>query len=232
VTIRIAVAEDNLLVRTGICDLLAGESGVEVVAAVGDLASLEDAVERELPDVVLTDIRMPPEGRDEGIRVAEALRDRHPGIGVVVLSQYGDPAYALALLDRGSDRRAYLLKDRVANRAELLAAIRAVAGGQSVIDPKVVEALVEARTHAERSPLNQLTPREREVLAEIAQGKSNAAIGESLFLTKRAVEKHINSIFLKLGLAESEEVSKRVKATLLLLAEEHGPAPAVPHGHD
>jgi DNA-binding NarL/FixJ family response regulator len=218
--IRVAVGEDSLLVREGICELLATEPDVEVIAAVGDLPSLRDAVESETPDVVLTDIRMPPHRSDEGIRFAVELRETRPDIGVVVLSQHSDPAYALALLESGSDRRAYLLKDRVSNRAELVAAIRAVASGGSLIDPKVVEALVAARTRAERSPLNELTPREREVLAEIAQGKSNAAIGDSLFLTKRAVEKHINSIFMKLGLAESEDVSKRVKAALLLLAED------------
>ena len=218
--IRIAVAEDNLLVREGICQLLATEPDVDVVAAVGDLQALERAVEDERPDVVLTDIRMPPDSTDEGIRLATALRRSHPATGVVVLSQHSDPAYALALLESGSDRRAYLLKDRVANRAELLAAIRAVAEGGSLIDPKVVETLVNSRRRAERSPLNELTAREREVLGEIAQGKSNAAIGESLFLTKRAVEKHINSIFMKLGLADAEDVSKRVKAALILLADD------------
>jgi DNA-binding NarL/FixJ family response regulator len=228
VALRVVVAEDNLLVREGVRELLAREPDVEVVAAVGDLPSLERAVDAERPDVVLTDIRMPPAGTDEGIRFAARLRDTSPGTGVVVLSQHADPAYALALLEEGSDRRAYLLKDRVSNRAELLAAIRAVAGGGSMIDPKIVEGLVAARSRAEHSPLNALTPREREVLAEIAQGKSNAAIGESLFLTKRAVEKHINSIFLKLGLADAEEVSKRVKAALLLLAE-GSEAPAGSH---
>src|SRR3954469_13509489 len=218
--IRVAVADDSLLVREGICELLAHEPDVDVVAAVGDLPSLEQAVVAERPDVVLTDIRMPPLGTDEGIRLAAQLRDSDPDVGVVVLSQHSDPAYALALLERGSDRRAYLLKDRVSNRAELLAAIRAVAAGGSVIDPKSVEGLVAARMRAEHSPLNDLTPREREVLSEIAQGRSNAAIGESLFLTKRAVEKHITSIFMKLGLAEAEDVSKRVKAALLLLADE------------
>jgi DNA-binding NarL/FixJ family response regulator len=231
VAIRVVVAEDNLLVREGICELIARESDVEVVAAVGDLRSLEPAVETQQPDVVLTDIRMPPDNTDEGIRLAARLRETHPTTGVVVLSQHADPVYAVALLDAGSDRRAYLLKDRVANRAELMAAIRAVTTGGSMIDAKIVEALVDSRTHAERSPLRDLTPREREVLAEIAQGKSNAAIGESLFLTKRAVEKHINSIFLKLGLANAEDVSKRVKATLILLAEESRDVPAADHGH-
>jgi DNA-binding NarL/FixJ family response regulator len=164
---------------------------------------------------------MPPTKRDEGIRLAAELRQLHPDIGVVVLSQYADPAYALALLDGGSDGRAYLLKQRVHNRAELTAAIKAVAVKGSVIDSQIVDALVSARTRAQHSPLNELTAREREVLVEIAQGKSNTAIAESLFLTKRAVEKHINAIFVKLGLAHLDDasVSKRVKAALMLLAE-------------
>ena len=224
--IRVALGEDNLLVREGLRRLLDSDPGVEVVAAVGDLASLEEACDRERPDVVVTDIRMPPTQTDEGIRLAADLRERHPEIGVVVLSQFSDPIYALALLEHGSDRRAYLLKERVHNRAELTAAIRAVAAGGSIIDPKIVEALVQARSQADRSPLNELTAREREVLGEIAQGKSNTAIAESLFLTKRAVEKHINAIFLKLGLATREDVSKRVKAALMLLAEPGGGAPA------
>jgi DNA-binding NarL/FixJ family response regulator len=218
--IRVVVAEDNLLVREGICELLAHGPDVEVVGAVADLPSLERATADQAPDVVITDIRMPPGGTDDGIRFAAELRDSSPETGVVVLSQHDDPAYALTLLERGSDRRAYLLKDRVSNRAELLAAVRAVASGGSMIDPKIVEALIAARRRVERSPLGELTLREREVLGEIAQGKSNAAIGESLYLTKRAVEKHINSIFMKLGLADAEDVSKRVKAALLLLTEE------------
>jgi DNA-binding NarL/FixJ family response regulator len=199
--------------------LLEGDPSIEVVATVGDVTALRDACETDAPDVVITDIRMPPTHTDDGIRLASELRETHPQIGVVVLSQYADPAYALALLDAGSDRRAYLLKERVHNRAELTAAIHAVAEGGSMIDPKVVEQLVHARGHAEHSPLNELTAREREVLGEIAQGKSNTAIAESLFLTKRAVEKHINAIFLKLGLADAQDVSKRVKAALMLLAE-------------
>jgi DNA-binding NarL/FixJ family response regulator len=158
----------------------------------------------------------------EGVRqlLAAELRETHPEIGVVILSQFSDPSYALSLLDHGSDGRAYLLKERVHNRAELMAAIRAVADGGSMIDPKVVEALVIARSRAERSPLNELTARELEVLAEIAQGKSNTSIPESLFLTERAVEKHINAIFWKLGLADAADVSKRVKAALMFLSED------------
>ena len=218
--IRVALGEDNLLVREGIQQLLASEDDIEVVAACEDMDSLLDAVEAARPDVVVTDIRMPPTGTDEGIRLAAILRESYPEIGVLILSQYAQPTYALALLDTGSDRRAYLLKHRVHDRAELVCAIKSVASGGSVIDPKIVEALVDAKARAERSPLMELTPREREVLAEIAIGKSNTSIAESLVLTKRAVEKHINSIFLKLNLSEAEDVSKRVKATLVFLAED------------
>jgi DNA-binding NarL/FixJ family response regulator len=218
--IRIALGEDSLIVREGVRQLLAADPDIEIVAAVGDQAALRQACEDEHPDVVLTDIRMPPTHTDEGIRLAAELRGSHPGIGVVILSQFSDPSYALALLERGSDGRAYLLKERVHNRGELMAAIHAVAAGGSLIDPKVVEVLVVARSRVAHSPLNELTARELEVLAEIAQGKSNTAIADSLFLTKRAVEKHINAIFWKLGLADAAEVSKRVKAALLFLAED------------
>jgi DNA-binding NarL/FixJ family response regulator len=219
VAIRVVLGDDSLIVREGVRQLLDSDAAVEVVAAVGDVATLRDVCDRERPDVVVTDIRMPPTHTDDGIRLATELRETHPEIGVVVLSQFDDPVYALALLDKGSDGRAYLLKERVHNRAELTAAIHAVAGGGSMVDPKIVERLVHARGISESSPLNELTAREREVLGEIAMGKSNMAIAESLFLTKRAVEKHINAIFLKLGLADAEDVSKRVKAALMLLAE-------------
>jgi DNA-binding NarL/FixJ family response regulator len=217
--IRVVLGDDSLIVREGVRQLLDSDPAVDVVAAVGDVGTLRDVCDRERPDVVVTDIRMPPTNSDDGIRLATELRDTHPDIGVVVLSQFDDPVYALALLDKGSDGRAYLLKERVHNRAELTAAIHAVAGGGSMVDPKIVERLVHARGISESSPLNELTAREREVLGEIAMGKSNMAIAESLFLTKRAVEKHINAIFLKLGLADAEDVSKRVKAALMLLAE-------------
>jgi DNA-binding NarL/FixJ family response regulator len=217
--IRVALGDDSIIVREGVRQLLAGDPAIDVVGAVGDLDSLRDVCARETPDVLVTDIRMPPSSTDEGIRLAGELRDAQPQIGVVVLSQFSDPAYALALLDRGSDGRAYLLKERVHNRAELTAAIHAVAGGGSMIDPKIVEQLVHARGQMDNSPLKELTAREREVLSEIAQGKSNLAIAESLFLTKRAVEKHINAIFLKLGLADAQDVSKRVTAALMCLAE-------------
>jgi DNA-binding NarL/FixJ family response regulator len=218
-TIRIALGDDSLIVREGVRQMLTADPSMEVVASAGDVATLRDVCETENPDVVITDIRMPPTSTDDGIRLAIELRDTHPQVGVVVLSQYSDPLYALDLLDRGSDRRAYLLKERLHNRAELTAAIHAVAEGGSMIDPKIVEQLVHARTEAAQSPLNELTAREREVLREIAKGKSNTAIAESLFLTKRAVEKHINAIFLKLGLSDAQDVSKRVKAALMLLSE-------------
>ena len=218
-SIAIVLADDSLIVREGIARMLAGQHAMRVVAWCGDLPSLLAAVDSERPDVVVTDIRMPPTGTDEGIRVAALLRETHPAIGVVVLSNYAEPSYALALLESGSEGRAYLLKERVHDRGQLVAAIEAVAAGGSVLDSKIVEPLVAAKLRVERSPLVALTVREREVLAEIAKGKSNAAIADTLVLTKRAVEKHINSIFLKLNLSYSEDVSKRVKATLLFLAD-------------
>ena len=217
--IRVVVAEDSLLVREGLEQLLEQSATVEVVASCATSDSLSEAIERERPDVVLTDIRMPPTRTDEGIQLASRLRETHPETGVIILSQYSEPAYVLELLEDGSDRRGYLLKERVRDRGELVSAIDTVARGGSLIDPKIVEVLVSARARAERSPLLELTAREREVLAEIATGKSNTAIAESLVLTKRAVEKHINSIFMKLGLASADDVSKRVKATLLFLAD-------------
>jgi DNA-binding NarL/FixJ family response regulator len=218
-TLRLVVAEDNLLVREGLEQLLAGADGLEVVRTSADLDGLLESISQERPDVVVTDIRMPPTRTDEGIQAAERLRQTAPEVGVLVLSQFSDPAYVLKLLDAGSDGRGYLLKERVHDRGQLSTAIRAVADGGSVIDPKLVEVLVSGRAALERSPLRDLTSREREVLAEIAEGKSNAAIAESLVLTKRAVEKHINSIFTKLGLADAHDVSKRVKATQLFLSD-------------
>ncbi len=217
--IRLVLAEDNYLVREGIRRLLETEPDLEVAAVCGDLGSLLAAVVAERPDVVVTDIRMPPGGSDEGIQAAERLRETNPEVGVVVLSQYTNPSYALALLEGGSARRAYLLKERVQEPEQLVAAIRAVAEGGSVIDPKVVESLVAENARGDESRFNQLTPRERDVLREIAAGKSNAAIGESLFLAERSVEKVIHSIFLKLGLTWEADVHKRVKAVILYLAE-------------
>ena len=220
---RVVIADDNLIAREGIQQLLATEDDLEVVASVGDLPELLDAVARERPDVVLTDMRMPPTQSDEGIRFANHMRESHPDVGVIVLSQYEEPGYALTLIELGSDRRGYLLKERIHDRSQLRAAIDAVVRGGAIIDPKLVDALVSGKARLDRSPLSELTPREREVLAEIAQGKSNAAIAESLVLTKRAVEKHINSIFLKLNLGFADDVNKRVKATLLFLAATQSP---------
>jgi DNA-binding NarL/FixJ family response regulator len=217
--IRIVVAEDNYLVREGVRRLLDSRAEFEVAAVCEDFDSLLAAVEAEAPDVLLTDIRMPPDGRDEGIRAARMLRESKPELGVVVLSQYAEPAYALALLEGGADGRAYLLKERVDELDQLTAAIEAVAGGGSFIDPKVVESLVSARSSTP-SPLDDLTPRELEVLAEMANGRNNAAIAASLFLAERSVEKVIHSIFLKLGLGWETAVHKRVKAVLLYLAEQ------------
>jgi len=219
VAVRVLVAEDNYLVREAVVRLLETSADVEVAGACKDFDELLATVESEHPDVVVTDIRMPPTGTDEGVRAAKQLRQTHPEIGVVVLSQYVEPAYALELLDAGSERRAYLLKERVSDIEQLLRAIEEVARGGSVIDPKVVEVLVSARSKARTSPLTHLTPREREVLAEIAQGKNNAAVAAALGLSERAVEKHINSVFAKLGLSEEPDVNRRVKAVLLYLAE-------------
>jgi DNA-binding NarL/FixJ family response regulator len=225
---RLVIADDSFLVREALTELLASDPELDVVAVVDDIPSLHAAVERELPDVVLTDIRMPPfEGDGEGIRVAADLRETHPEIGVVVLSQYADAAFALELFEAGSARRAYLLKERVGKRADLVAAIDAVAAGGSVVDPKIVDTLIAERSRLADSALAELTARERDVLAELAGGKSNSAIAESLFLTKRAVEKHINSIFMKLNLRGSDDVSSRVAAALIFLAE-GGQAPHPP----
>ena len=218
-SIRLVVADDHLLVREGIRKLLESQPDIEIAAVCEDLDSLLAAVDAEAPDVVVTDIRMPPNNTDEGIRAAERIRETHPDMGVVVLSQYTTPSYALALLESGSARRSYLLKERVQDLEYLVSAIRAVADGDSVIDPKVVEALVAENARGEESRLNQLTPRERDVLREMAAGKSNAAIGEALFLAERSVEKVIHSIFLKLGLTWETSVHKRVKAVILYLAE-------------
>jgi DNA-binding NarL/FixJ family response regulator len=223
VAFRVVIAEDNLIAREGIQQIVASDPRLAVVATCGTLEEVFHAVERERPDVVLTDIRMPPTQTNEGIQVATRLRGTHPEVGVVVLSQYEEPVYLLALLETGSERRGYLLKERVHDRAQLHAAIEAVAQGGAFIDPKLVDVLVNGKARIERSAIGDLSPREREVLAEIAQGKSNAAIAESLVLTKRAVEKHINSIFLKLNLAFTDDVSKRVKAALMYLSAAEGP---------
>jgi DNA-binding NarL/FixJ family response regulator len=217
--IRVVLADDHYIVREGVRRLLATQPDLEIVATCSDLDSLLAAVETEHPDVVVTDIRMPPSRSDEGIKAAALLRETHPDVGVVVLSQYAEPGYALVLLEGGSARRAYLLKERVDDLEQLAGAIRTVAGGGSVIDPTVVETLIADRNRARPSPLDELTPRERDVLREMAEGKNNAAIGQALFLAERSVEKVIHSIFLKLGIAWEKELHTRVMAVIIYLAE-------------
>jgi DNA-binding NarL/FixJ family response regulator len=218
VTIRVAVAEDNLLVREGLERLLELQADVEVVASCADLDALMRAVQEDDPEVVVTDIRMPPDHTDEGIRAARQLRDDHPHVGVVILSQFSDPSYALALLEDGTERRAYLLKDRIDDVDQLVGAVRAVAAGGSVVDPKVVEALVAGRGAGD-SPLDELTPRETDVLRAMAEGKNNAAIADALVITERSVEKYVHVIFAKLGIAWEPNINRRVKAVLLYLGE-------------
>jgi DNA-binding NarL/FixJ family response regulator len=220
--IRVIAADDSYVIREFLTLTLSEAPEVELVDVCENAIDLDAAIDSRRPDVVITDIRMPPSNADEGIRIAARLRETHPELGVVVLSQYAEPSYAVALFEQGSARRAYLLKERVRDRSELIASIQAVARGDSVIDPAVVEVLIEGRARDRDSRLSGLTPRERELLAEIATGKSNAAIADSLSLTKRAVEKHVNSIFRKLGLFDATDVSRRVQATLIYLAERDG----------
>ena len=207
-----------MLLREGMSRLVAANEDFELAGVAGDLPQLLALVKEREPDVVVTDIRMPPTGTDEGIKAAAWLREHFPRTGVVVLSQYVAPGYALALLEHGSAGRAYLLKERVGSVDELARAIRAVAAGGSVIDPQVVDELVRARSAQRSSGLSLLTVRETEILAEMAQGKSNSAIAGALFVTERAVEKHTNSIFAKLGLSEERDVNRRVKAVLVYLS--------------
>jgi len=216
----VALAEDNVLLREGMSRLVAANEDFELTGVAGDLPQLLALVKEREPDVVVTDIRMPPTGTDEGIKAAAWLREHFPRTGVVVLSQYVAPGYALALLEHGSGGRAYLLKERVGSVDELARAIRAVAAGGSVIDPQVVDELVRAHSAQRSSGLSLLTVRETQILAEMAQGKSNAAIAATLFVTERAVEKHTNSIFAKLGLSEERDVNRRVKAVLVYLSSQ------------
>ncbi|HVL32730.1 MAG TPA: response regulator transcription factor [Actinomycetota bacterium] len=217
-SLRVVIAEDNYLVREGLSRLLEAQDSVELISAAEDFDSLLAACEEHHPQVVVTDIRMPPTNTDEGIRASERLREIAPETGVVVLSQYAEPEYALALFERGASHRAYLLKERISDVEQLVNAIHEVARGGSVIDPKVIEVLVAARSRAADSPLSGLTPRETEILSEMAQGKNNAAIAAALVLTERAVEKHINSIFSKLALSEEPDAHRRVRAVLLFLS--------------
>ena len=231
--IRVAVAHDSYLVREFLTMLLDRSSEVEPTAVCSNGNNLETAIADSQPDVVLTGSRMPPSGAEEGIRIAARLREKSPEIGVVVLGDYVEPSSVLALLDKGTARRAYLLTERIRSHHDLIGAIEAVAGGGSVLDPLIVDALIEVRVRMASSRLSELTPRERQVLSRIALGDSNGAIAESLSLTKRAVEKHVNSIFSKLGLRDRWNLSRRVTATRIFLAESAGAAaarmPAVGH---
>ena len=224
--VRVVVADDSGLIREGLGAMLAGREDVELAGTGRDGEELEELIASARPDVVVTDLRMPPSGGREGIRIATRLRRSDPEVGVVVLSQYVEPEFAIELMSEGSSGRAYLLKDKLSDAPELVRAIHAVNEGGSVVDPAVVEALIEAQQRKSHSPLAALTDREREVLSMMAEGRSNAAIAEMLVLTKRAVEKHVNSIFAKLELTEAENVSRRVKAALMFLADESADGPA------
>ena len=217
-TVTVVLAEDSYLMRQGVSRQLESDGGIRLLATSADLDSLLAAVAEHSPDVVVTDIRMPPTNTDEGIQAAETFRDSHPELGVVVLSQYDEPEYALKLLARGAAGRAYLLKDRLFDAGDLLHAIREVAGGGSVIDPQVVEGLVSSRTRFETSPLRQLSSREMDVLIQMAEGKNNEAIASALHLSVGVIEKHINAIFSKLGLGEEGDAHRRVKAVLIYLS--------------
>ena len=221
-TVRVVLAEDSYLVLQGIRRLLEMEPSIEVLATCGDLPGLKSTVAHIKPDVVVTDIRMPPGSTDEGIQAAASFQQTDPQLGVVVLSQHDEPEYALKLLERGSARRAYLLKDSLNDARHLVEAICAVAEGGSVIDPKVVESLVAARARRRDSPIHELSPRERDVLALMAEGCNNDTIGVRLQLSIRMVEKHINAIFSKLRLGEDIDVHRRVKAVLIYLADSGG----------
>lgn len=216
--LRVVVADDVLLMRQGVVRVLEAIPGVEVVAECDDADQLLAAVEDHAPDVVLTDIAMPPTHTDEGIRAAIRIRAERPEIGVVVLSQYAEPDYVLDLFDGGSDHLGYLLKERIGDPDELARAVDAVAGGGSVVDPKIVEILVSARADA-TSAVDRLTPRETEVLSVMAEGLNNAAIAERLVLSDRAVAKHINAIFSKLDLGADDDSHRRVKAVLTWLSK-------------
>lgn len=221
-TLRLILAEDNLLVREGLLSLLGTTDEIELVGACESYDELIAAVDEHEPDVVLTDIRMPPTHSDEGVRAAEALRTSHPDLGVVVISQFAEPEYVIAVLGEGSRGRGYVVKDRVDDLDHLLSAIRTVAAGGSFIDDAVVDILIQARSRVVDSPIQTLSPRELDVLAEIAAGRSNASVAESLHVSRHAVEKHTNAIFAKLGLTDDQEINRRVKAVLMFLSGQDG----------
>ncbi len=215
--LRVVVADDEYLVREGARSVLSSVPGMTVVGVAGDPVELMVRIQDTEPDVVVLDIKMPPTHRAEGIEAAHLIRDKHPRIGVVILSQYADPEYALELLRDGSNRLAYLLKERLGRPTQLAEAIREVARGGSILDPKVVDALMEAQRRRSRSRVHGLTEREHQVLTLMASGRTNAAIAQTLYLSERAVEKHINSIFRKLGLSEELDINHRVAAVLFFL---------------
>lgn len=226
--IGVVLAEDHYLVREGTRQVLEAAGDVKVLAAIGTAHELLDAVNRLRPDAVLTDIRMPPDHHMEGIQAAHEIRQRYSTVGVVVLSQHADAAYAFALLEHGTAGLAYLLKERVTDRAELIRALQETIAGRSVIDPVVVEALMRRRVRQATSPLRDLTPRELEVLSQMAQGRTNLAIAQRLHLSQSSIEKHVSTIFAKTGLAEEEATNRRVAAVLTYLREEAGGHPAGP----
>jgi DNA-binding NarL/FixJ family response regulator len=217
--LRVVIAEDNYLVREGTRRLLEDSGRVVVLEGVGDADQLLAAVRRHRPDVVITDIRMPPGNATDGIEAAHRIREEHPETGVVVLSQYSDADYAAQLFRSGTGRLGYLLKASVGDLEDVLHALDEVAMGRSVVDPRVVERLVEQRTAQQDSPLDVLTPRELEVLSEMAEGRTNAAIGTALNLSESTIEKYVNAIFTKLGLTEETQLSRRVAAVLSYLRD-------------
>ena len=217
VAIRIVLAEDNYLLREGTAALLSVVPEVDLLASVGDLGSLLAAVDEFRPDVVITDIRMPPDHAVEGLNAAQKIRADYPGTGIILLSQYAEPEYVYQLMRGGAAGAGYLLKEHIADIEELTRALGQVAAGGTALDPQLVEALVTRRERQGDTPVGALSPRERQVLEQMAQGRSNAAIGRALVLTERAVQKHINSVFRKLGLSESPELDSRVAAVLRYL---------------
>jgi len=217
--LKVVVAEDSLLVREGLRHVFDGEVDIVVAAETSDAESTIEAIERLHPDVLVTDIRMPPSNRTEGIAIAQALRQTHPAMAVIVISQYADADYALSLFDDGHAARGYLLTERLSDGKQLIDAVRTVAAGGAVVDPQVVDTLLRAQEARSESPFATLTPREREVLGLVASGLSNAAIAKRLWITQRAVERHIGSIFSKLGLSNEGRLNRRVAATLAFLAE-------------
>ncbi len=215
--IRLLLCEDDYLVREGARAVLGSQPNIEILGAAGDADEMMSLLDSHDPDVVVLDIRMPPSFTTEGIDLAKRIRQERPGIGIVVLSQHADPEYALELLGDGARSMAYLLKERLGDVDQLVQAVEEVVNGGSVLDPEIVDGLLRAKSGRRNSPIQRLTPREREVLAEMAKGKRNASIAESLVISERAVEKHANSIFAKLGLSDAADLNRRVAAVLLFL---------------